>query len=86
MSNNLICREKEVSILEQLYHSEKAELLALYGRRRVGKTFLIRVFFSEKEDAVFFNSTGMKDGSMTEQIINFTEEIGATFLYKGARL
>jgi len=86
MSVDLICREEELSLLEQLYHSEKPELLALYGRRRVGKTFLVRVFFSEKENAVFFNSTGMKDGTLTEQINNFTEEVGDTFLYKGAKL
>lgn len=86
MSTELICRENELSVLEQLYESEKAELLALYGRRRVGKTFLIRAFFSEKEDVVFFNSTGMKDGTMAEQIANFTEEMGDTFFYQGARL
>ena len=86
MSFDLVCREEEISILEQFYQSEKAELLALYGRRRVGKTFLIRAFFSGKEDAIFFNSTGMKDGPMAEQIINFVEEIGESFLYKGARL
>ena len=86
MSTELICRENELSVLEQLYDSERAELLALYGRRRVGKTFLIRSFFSEKKDAVFFNSTGMKDGSMSEQIANFTEEMGDAFFYKGARL
>jgi uncharacterized protein len=86
MSIELVCREEELSVLDQLYHSDKAELLALYGRRRVGKTFLIRSFFSEKKKAVFFNSTGIKDGAMAEQIINFTEEMGDTFLYKGARL
>ncbi|MDF1795351.1 MAG: ATP-binding protein [Coxiellaceae bacterium] len=86
MSVNLTCREEELSVLEQLLQSEKAELLALYGRRRVGKTFLVRAFFSETENTVFFNSTGMKDAPMTDQITNFTEEIGETFLYKGARL
>jgi len=86
MPIKLICRDEELSVLEQLYQSGKAELLALYGRRRVGKTFLIRAFFSEKEDGIFFNSTGMQDGSMSEQIANFTEEMGDTFLYKGARL
>lgn len=86
MSAALACREEEVAILEQLYNSDKPELLALYGRRRVGKTFLVRTFFSEKENTIFFNSTGMKEGKQFEQIANFTEEIGDTFLYEGARL
>ena len=82
----LICRQDKVFELKLFEKSDRPELLALYGRRRVGKTFLIRTLFSEKEDVVFFNSTGMKDGLMAEQIANFTEEMGNTFFYKGARL
>ena len=37
----LIGREKETKELLDLYSSEKAEFVAIYGRRRVGKTFLI---------------------------------------------
>ena len=37
----IIGREKEIAKLNELYHSGDAELIALYGRRRVGKTFLI---------------------------------------------
>lgn len=44
----LIGREKEINILNDLYHSEEAELIALYGRRRVGKTYLIDEVFSNK--------------------------------------
>jgi uncharacterized protein len=86
MKVELICREPELSILNDFYRSNKAEFLALYGRRRVGKTFLIRTFFDPKKDVIFFNSNGIKDGSMAEQISNFTDEIGNSFLYRGARL
>jgi uncharacterized protein len=55
-----------------------------HGRRRVGKTFLIKVFMKKKE-VVFFHVTGMKDGSFKKQIRHVTDEIGNTF-YKGARL
>lgn len=75
----LIGREREIEILERLFNSNKPEFLALYGRRRVGKTFLIRQFFKEK-DAVFFYVTGSKDGSLAEQIIHFTKQISHTFL------
>lgn len=44
----LIGREKEIKELNELYHSEDAELIALYGRRRVGKTYLIDEVFRDK--------------------------------------
>ena len=44
----LIGREKEIKELNELYHSEDAELIALYGRRRVGKTYLIDEVFRDR--------------------------------------
>ena len=41
----MIGRKKEQSELEDLYESGKAELVAVYGRRRVGKTYLVNEFF-----------------------------------------
>lgn len=37
----MVGREKEKRELEKLYHSKQAELVAIYGRRRVGKTYLV---------------------------------------------
>ena len=37
----IVGRDKEMSELKELYDSDKAEFVAVYGRRRVGKTFLI---------------------------------------------
>ncbi|MCX7121387.1 MAG: ATP-binding protein [Gammaproteobacteria bacterium] len=81
---SLIGRETEVNILENLYLSDKPEFLALYGRRRVGKTYLIRQFFEGKK-AIFFNATGSKNGAMHEQVAHFTDQIGKVFL-SGANL
>ena len=39
---SLIGRGNEVAVLEQFYNSNQAEFLALYGRRRVGKTYLFK--------------------------------------------
>ena len=39
---HLIGREKEIAELERLLRSEKSEFLAIYGRRRVGKSYLIQ--------------------------------------------
>ena len=40
--STIIGRRNEVEELEKLYHSERPEFVAIYGRRRVGKTFLIK--------------------------------------------
>ena len=46
--NNIYGRKPEMAELKRLYDSPKAEFLAVYGRRRVGKTFLITRFFDNK--------------------------------------
>lgn len=58
----LIGRQAELRLLERFLASNKPEFLALYGRRRVGKTYLIKQFFKQKE-ILFFNSTGTQKGS-----------------------
>ena len=39
--SSIIGRDKEIKELVELYNSDKSEFVAVYGRRRVGKTFLI---------------------------------------------
>jgi hypothetical protein len=46
-------REEELNLLERAYRSGRAELLVLYGRRRVGKTELLRTFCQGKEHVFF---------------------------------
>lgn len=45
---NIIGRKREIAELEKLYHSQKAEFVVVYGRRRIGKTFLVRNLFEGK--------------------------------------
>lgn len=45
---NIVGRETERRILEELYKSARPEFVAVYGRRRVGKTFLIREHFKDR--------------------------------------
>jgi len=80
----LIGREDELKQLDSLYSSDKAEFLAIYGRRRVGKSFLIQQFYTKK-NSVNFHVTGLKDGTLAEQIELFTRVIGKTF-YEGVEL
>lgn len=44
----MIGRKKEIALLKRLYESNKAQFVAVYGRRRVGKTYLINDVFGEK--------------------------------------
>ncbi len=80
----LVAREAEVEILENIYASDNPEFLAVYGRRRVGKTYLIRNFFENKK-AIFFNVTGSKNGPIQEQISHFISQIGRVF-YDGLNI
>ena len=64
----MIGRKKELEILANAYASKKAELVAVFGRRRVGKTYLVRSFFEGKID---FELTGLKDGTKQQQLRNF---------------
>src|SRR3990167_716289 len=74
----VIGRESESLILDDFLSSNKTEFIAIYGRRRVGKTYLIRQYFENKK-VVFFNMTGSKEGVISEQIGHFTKEIGNVF-------
>lgn len=83
---HLIGRKQEIETLEKMYLSDSSEFLALYGRRRVGKTVLIRSLLNAKtEDAFTFDITGAKNAPMKEQIQHFTIQLGKAF-YHGARL
>ena len=77
--SQIIGRKEEKALLEAVFQSERPEFVALYGRRRVGKTYLIRNTFAEKEDSIFFYVSGLKSGTRQEQIENFTKEMARAF-------
>jgi uncharacterized protein len=66
-----INRKEEVEQLTRLYNSDHAELFILYGRRRVGKTELLRAFCIDKPH-IFFIATLSSD---TEQLATFSQQI-----------
>lgn len=73
----IVGRLEEKRILEKLYKSSKAEFLAIYGRRRVGKTYLVRNYFRNK--GFFFEVTGTFNTSTKDQLENFHYEYSALF-------
>ena len=66
---DIIGRNTEIKRFTEYLDSGKAELVAVYGRRRVGKTFLIKQFFSDK--FVFYLS-GAENANRQQQLFNFT--------------
>ncbi len=65
----LIGRTEEKKILENALSNTGAELIAVYGRRRVGKTFLIKSVF---EKQLVFEISGVHNADMKEQLENFS--------------
>lgn len=68
MKEILIGREAEKKRLLQYVATEKSEFIALYGRRRVGKTFLVKQVLGNDFS---FSVTGMANVSNSEQLKNF---------------
>ncbi|MBQ7192653.1 MAG: ATP-binding protein [Paludibacteraceae bacterium] len=67
---NLIGREREQAELLRLFHSGEPEFVMLYGRRRVGKTFLIRRLFGKN---FCFYMTGIANAGREQQLSNFRQ-------------
>jgi len=73
MADTIIGRAAEQEILRQRINSKSPELIAIYGRRRVGKTFLVRQYFN---DAFSFYFTGIYQGTKSEQLSEFNRQLG----------
>jgi AAA+ ATPase superfamily predicted ATPase len=74
----LFGREPEIALLNAVFTSRRAEFVALYGRLRVGKTYLIREYFKGRE-TLYFEFTGQKDATLTVQLHDFKEALQTVF-------
>lgn len=61
-------REKEIQELRQAYDSDESKFVAVFGRRRIGKTYLVREVF---QDNFAFTYSGMAQASTKEQLQRF---------------
>lgn len=68
----IIGRKEELKLFGELMNSNKSEFVAVYGRRRVGKTFLIREAFNYQ---FAFQHTGILDAPLSEQLREFRESM-----------
>lgn len=80
----IVGREKEKSILNKILKSPRSEFVVSYGRRRIGKTYLLREYFRASK-CEFMHCTGVRNAPLQTQIQKFTEALATTF-YQGAPL
>jgi uncharacterized protein len=71
---DIIGRKNELEILDNVFKSSKSEFVILYGRRRVGKTFLINRRFGED---FTFRVTGLAKTTIQKQLVNFQSAFNA---------
>jgi uncharacterized protein len=76
MKKILIGREKEKAVLLKVLETPEAELVAVLGRRRVGKTFLVRSVY---ESLIRFEITGLQDVTSKKQLNNFSIHLRNAF-------
>jgi AAA+ ATPase superfamily predicted ATPase len=78
--NQIIGREKEQALLREQMNSKKSEFVAVYGRRRVGKTFLVREFFNNE---FTFYLTGTAKVGTNLQLLQFHKRMVRHFPDQG---
>ena len=68
MTEPMFGRDEECRLIRKYLNSNRSEFVAVYGRRRVGKTFLLRQTLG---DSLCFSFTGMANVKNSEQLLNF---------------
>jgi uncharacterized protein len=72
MQESIIGRKSELKTLEKALLSPEAELIAVTGRRRIGKTFLITEAYQEH---IVFEMIGTQNGVLNTQLENFADQL-----------
>ena len=73
---NFVDREREQKQLTSSYESETAEFIVMYGRRRLGKSELVRQTLRGRKDAVYYQAI---ESTAENQLDNFVETVTAAF-------
>lgn len=67
-------RKQELEILKQTLQSTRAEFFVLYGRRRGGKTELLKQIMKEKADTIYFTGRLEAPADMLERLSSIVAE------------
>lgn len=78
----IVGRTNEIEILNEKMASDKPEFVAIYGRRRVGKTYLVRNVFDNK---FTFKLTGLANATLQEQLDNYNTAMQEQYPIYGNR-
>ena len=70
--NKLVGRERECKVLQRVMNSDRSEFVIVYGRRRVGKTFLVDQYYQGKYDFTFVGGHNL---SRQRQLTNFSRAL-----------
>jgi len=70
-------RKNELKLLDEAYHSSKSELVVVYGRRRIGKSSLVKNFAKNK--AFFYTFEAIEEETTHGQLQHFTELLKKQF-------
>jgi len=80
MPSTLIGRKEEQLILKEALNSPEAEMVAVIGRWRVGKTYLVTSVY---ENQIAFSVTGIQNGALEDQLGRFSKSMKK---YSGAKI
>ncbi|MBR0147258.1 MAG: ATP-binding protein [Eubacterium sp.] len=69
---NIIGRKQEQQLLQDCLNSNRSEFVVIYGRRRVGKTYLVKEFF---DDRFSFYATGVDNVNLSEELSFFNDSL-----------
>lgn len=69
---SIVARHEELTEFDRIAESDKSEFVAVYGRRRIGKTFLIRNWANND---FAFDVSGILEGSAKEQMTAFYQAL-----------
>ncbi len=74
MRQNIIGRKREIELIENCLNSDKPEFVAVYGRRRIGKTFLVKQLLG---DSFCFYMTGVYQCAKSDLLSYFSEQLAS---------
>lgn len=70
-------RKNELKLLDEAYHSNKSELVVVYGRRRIGKSSLVKNFAENK--AFYYTFEAIEEETTHGQLQHFTDLLKKQF-------
>lgn len=71
-SSLVIGRAEQKNLFKEALTTKRSELIVIYGRYRVGKTFLIKNVLGKR---IHFEMTGIQNGNLKDQLQNFADKL-----------